>query len=59
MKLRNVGLFLVAYILAASATPYSSTASEVDFESGNTHNRNNILIAQPPFSISGGGVEEG
>jgi hypothetical protein len=31
MKLRNVGLFLVAYILAASATPYSSTASEIEF----------------------------
>ena len=49
MKLRNVGLFLVAYILAASATPYSSTASGVDFESGKTHNRNNILIAHTIF----------
>jgi Trypsin-like peptidase domain len=31
MKLRNVGLVLVAYILVVSATPYWSTASEVDF----------------------------
>ena len=31
MKLRNVGLFLVAYVSGASATPYSSAASEIEF----------------------------